>query len=97
MVFVIPKNFHLRPNGAAVAFHTCQFKTDPMIIIAGLITVDFNGAVLACNNDVESTPIPNVGIGHGPAVQFQRSANGRRYLLKFTGAVVEPNFILLIT
>ena len=97
LLFVLPKQTDLGANGASIAFCAFQLKFNPRIGRRDLIFVKQHGPSLICNYGIERPVITEIRQSDRAPIVAVRYANQLRHFFELSGAIVNPNALLLIS
>src|SRR3984885_81921 len=96
LLLTVPKQDNLGADGAAVTGRPFQFKFNPLVLRCHRVLVKQQRPVLIGHNHIEHATIPQIHQRHRTSVIPIRSADRLGNIDKLSGAIVEPDPLVLI-
>src|SRR5689334_8990770 len=93
----IPAQTHLSADRAAVTCGPVVLEIEPLVLGSHIVFVNQQRSSLIRDDHVEDAAIPKIDKRDCPPVKNVTRSDGLRHVHKLTGAVVDPNSLLLIT
>ena len=96
LLLAVPEQRNLGANGAAVALCAFEVEFDPVISGCDGVFVNQQWATLVGDHRIEDAAVPQIGQRDRAAIVGVGHADSLGNIFKFAGAVVDPDFLLLI-